>query len=902
MSQYNKISRVVSFLFAVLFVSSPMMASHVPMNKAKEIARIAYAMKSNVVVRSANQIQVVEEYTQMTGDEASYYIFNMAPRGFVVVSAEEDYNAILAFSDEGQFNFDESIAWPAMSTLGSHERRIAYNRENDVKPTPSIAREWETLNASSVAQYVGKSNPDGVVVPPLTTTSWGQGEFYNEFTPRDADPDAIAGGAYCGCAPIAMAQLIKYHNYPAQGHGFNSYEDPVYGDIAVDFCRPYNWSNMPDSLTAPNQDVAEFIYHVGAATNSEFSITYTSTFISFMRDALVNFFNYDEAAEWFFDGDADQFANVAINDLNQGRPLMLSGEAWVGDVFAGAHTWVTDGYGFFLDPVGDQPDEYFHFNWGWSGDNNGWFLDTNNAAWDPIPGTFGTRPITFWHRRYVIHNIFPAQNNCGAPKSLYTSQVTPRSVFFNTDYVTEYDQPYTFRYRQVGTTDWIETNPTNNYYSRATGLEPDTEYEYQVRKQCCSGAWSDYGPSETFRTEAVQLTNPCLTLVQSSLTTNSVTEESAYLNTSRPYGAINNQFRYRFVGSFFWSFSTVSVDYFRFIDNLEPGTEYEFQVRHACSNTTWSEFSNSSFFRTQGNVNSCSEEFEINLFTSSTTETQSYIYTTQPYGRVDNEFRYRATDATDWELTEASTSYYRYLTGLEEGTEYEFQVRHNCGGSDFSDWSFSHTLTTLGGAAVDCEEILGDRLYFSSVSESNAYIYTPQPYGQVANEFRYRADGVSDWTTSSVSTLYYRFLSELTASTRYEFQVRHECQIGSWTDWSVSQSFTTTPGFGGGAISSRSVVLPPRESAEFSEDLLQSNSMSVFPNPTDADMNIELAFPLVSSAQGSIIDLSGRAVQQFTVAADNQVIRLDVSDLTAGIYLLAINSDNQQMIQKVIIH
>ena len=133
----------------------------------------------------------------------------------------------------------------------------------------------------------------------------------------------------------------------------------------------------------------------------------------------MEFFNYDEAADWFFDFD-NEFARVAINDLNQGRPLMLSGEAYNGNVFAGAHTWVADGYGFFLEPIGDQPDEYFHFNWGWGGDNNGWFLDTQNAAWNPIPGTFGTEQITFWWQRYVIHNIFPAENNCGAPKTLYT--------------------------------------------------------------------------------------------------------------------------------------------------------------------------------------------------------------------------------------------------------------------------------------------------------------------------------------------------------------------------------------------------------------------------------------------------------------------------------------------------
>ncbi len=899
MSQYT--NHLFSLLIVTfLVIGTQVQASHVPMEKAKEIARVTYAMKSNLAIRSSQEVQVVEEYTQMTEDVPAYYIFNMAPKGFVVVSAESNYNAVLAFSDESQFMInDPSTNWAAMATLGEHERRIAYNRAHDIKPTPSIAREWETLNHSTVNEYIGKSNPEGVVVPPLTTTIWDQGEFYNGFTPRDADPTSIAGGAYCGCAPIAMAQLIKYHNYPASGHGSNAYVDPVYGDISADFCRPYNWDNMPDSLTAPNNDVAEFIYHVGAATNSEFSITYTATFISFMRDALVEFFNYDEAADWFFDFNND-FARVAINDLNQGRPLMLSGEAYNGNVFAGAHTWVADGYGFFLEPIGDQPDEYFHFNWGWGGDNNGWFLDTQNAAWNPIPGTFGNDQITFWWQRYVIHNIFPAENNCGAPKTLYTSQITPRSVYLNTDYVTEYTNVYNFRIREVGTTEWRETNPSSNYYGFVPGLEADTEYEYQVRKQCCSGDWSDYGELLSFRSAPAVMANPCSSLRESSLSATTITENSATINTSRPYGTVNNQFRYRFVGSFLWTFSTVNTGHARFLNNLEPGTEYEYQVRHACSDTEWSEFGSSSFFSTEGGVGNCELGTDVDLFTSSTTETYSYIYTSQPLGRTDNEFRYRPTGSNDWTLTDVSSLYYRFISNLEPATEYEFQVRHNCGPSQWSEWSFSHTFNTAGGAV--CDDIDGGRLYFNSVTASNAYIYTPQPFGQVANEFRYKSTTSSDWIQSDVSILYYRYLSNLSAGTEYEFQVRHECTVGSFTDWSVSQRFTTNPGVGGGGISQRAVLLPPKESPAFSDDLLLVNSMSIYPNPSDVNLNIEFGFPIVSQAQGNILDFSGRVLEQFSVAEDSQTMRLDVSELSAGVYLLSVNSINQTMIQKVIIH
>lgn len=457
MSHFNK-SNIILISALLGLMSVNLSASQVPMEKAKEIARTAFALKANTNVKRAQDIQVAETFTQTTEEDVAYYIFNMKPQGFVVVSAEDDYNAILAFSDEGSFNWeDKQSSWPAMSTLGKHERRIAYHRANNIKPTPSISKEWEVLETYNMAQAFGRNDPEGMVIAPLTTTKWNQGEYYNAFTPRDADPESIAGGTYCGCAPMAMAQVLKYHNYPDIGNGVISYDDPQYGNIEVDFCRDYDWSNMPDSLTGPNDDVAEFIYHVGASTQSEFSITYTSTFTSHMRDALVEYWNYDESVNFFYDANGE-FARVAIEDLNQGRPVMLTGEAYTNGVFEGAHAWVADGYGYFLNPTGDQPDEYFHFNWGWGGDNNGWFLDTE-GSWDPIPNTFGTRFITYWYERYVIHNIFPAENKCGAPKSLYTSQITKNSVYLNTDYITEYDQIFSFRYREVGTTVWDRVKP-----------------------------------------------------------------------------------------------------------------------------------------------------------------------------------------------------------------------------------------------------------------------------------------------------------------------------------------------------------------------------------------------------------------------------------------------------------
>ncbi len=901
MSQTTKSYFFLMIFAAMMAGTMTLSASQVPMQKAKDLARVAFAMKSNHTVKKAQDLKVVDQYTRLTRDREAYYIFNMEPKGFVIVSAEDRYNPVLAFSDESSFVFDAEKSAPAFASLGEHERRIEYIRENNIKANPAIQKEWAVLIENEVERYLGKDDPEGMVVAPLTTTTWNQGEFYNAFTPRDAaDPDNVAGGTYCGCAPIAMSQLIKYHNYPEVGNGYNSYDDPTYGEQSVDFCRPYNWSNMPDSLSGPNDDVAEFIYHVGASTNTEYSTTYTSTFVSYMRDALVEFWNYDESANWFFDDPNDSdFARIAIQDLNQGRPLMLTGESYINGVFGGAHAWVADGYGYFLDPDPNQPDAYFHFNWGWGGDNNGWFLDGSDS-WDPIPFTFGTRIITYYDTRYVIHNIFPAEKKCGGLTTLYAGQISERSAYLNTASPEDYEQTVSFRYREEGTANWTETQATTNYYQLLSGLMPGTTYEYQVRKQCCEGDWSDYiyGPESTFTTLEDTNTNLCNQLLSSSLTTSSITETQAYVYTSRPYGAVNNQFRFRFVGSFIWSYTDVGANYFRYLSGLEPGTDYEFQVRHVCSAGQWSDYSSSEVFTTQGQLTNCGPLYDVRLFSSSTTETKTYIYTSQPYGQVGNSFRYRPTGTTDWVTTDTDDSYYRYLTGLQPGTEYEFQVNHLCDNSVWMGWTFSHTFTTAGGQA-NCEATEGDKMYFNAVTANNAYIYTPQPYGQVANQFRYRPVGSNTWANTNVSTLYYRYLSGLTASTTYEYQVSHECQIGNWSDWSGSKQFTTAPGFTGGGTG-EAVLLPPRESADWDDSMLEELITKLYPNPASSAITLEINKLFSDNSSLRIMDMNGRQISQYPLRAGYNSLTIDLNEYDAGLYLLYYDNGYENRVHKFV--
>ena len=100
----------------------------------------------------------------------------------------------MAFSDESSFDINKTaINESFFNTLGDHERKIGYLRHEGILPPQHVKREWKTLIDFKAENFLTR-NPEGMVVPPLTTTKWNQGEFYNAFTPQDTDPDGQAGG------------------------------------------------------------------------------------------------------------------------------------------------------------------------------------------------------------------------------------------------------------------------------------------------------------------------------------------------------------------------------------------------------------------------------------------------------------------------------------------------------------------------------------------------------------------------------------------------------------------------------------------------------------------------------------------------------------------------------------
>ena len=558
-------------------------------------------------------------------------------------------------------------------------------------------------------------------------------------------------------------------------------------------------------------------------------------------------------------------------------------------------------------------------------------MDTD-GYWFPR-GDEPNSDISYYFDRYVIQNLFPAQEECQAPEDIYTTGQENDNIYLNVYYPSG-EQEISFRYRKLGATDWTETIPTSNFYQLVPDLKKASEYEFQARRKCCPENWSAYSNSEIFTSAGFV---PCTPLAVSGISTSSISDHNAYIYTEQPSGAVINHFRYRPAGTEDWILTNDASIYYRYLSDLLAGTEYEVQVSQECSVGGFTSFSGSFYFSTTGEKeeesgevpkeNFCASIDGNALTISSTTDYNSYIYTPQPLGAIQNQFRYRPLNSNEWLETDISNNYYRYLSILASGTAYEFQVRQECEVNTWSHYSTSGFFTTTGVVSSenednpeeegtgDCSNIDVSGMFTSSVGNQNAYIYTLQPFGAIQNQFRYRPTGRVEWSLTDITTVYYRYLSDLIPATNYEFQVRQECTTNNWSDYSSSDYFTTT----GGGINSKNSSDFTNQAPLTLEQLQKINpanyenlvinnptkkqlleAINVYPNPASSQLFLHSAIPFSENAQIRLIDKIGRIIREMNVVIGENLINIEFGDLPSGIYFIQLKMKEEFRVMKFV--
>ena len=308
-------------------------------------------------LKSVNPSKLELAYTAGSDSRREFYVFAVSgDKGYVVVSADDCATSILGYSSEGTFdanNIPDGMKFMFEEYSAEIKYALEHNAESSGTARPRIAEERSPI-------------------APLCLTIWNQSWPYNNLCP-DYDGTLLC---VTGCVATAMAQIMRYHRWPVQGAGSNTYTTEINGTaqtLSLDFSTiSFYWENMPatytENSTIEEQDaVAKLMQACGIAVNMSYGLS-SGAYSFDVPHALVNYFDYDKGAlliERSHYG-VEQWHNTIYTELSEKRPVYVSGS----NTNAG-HAFVCDGY---------DKDDYFHFNWGWGGIANGYFRFT---ALDP---------------------------------------------------------------------------------------------------------------------------------------------------------------------------------------------------------------------------------------------------------------------------------------------------------------------------------------------------------------------------------------------------------------------------------------------------------------------------------------------------------------------------------------
>lgn len=279
-------------------------------------------------------------------NNAPYYAFNLE-QGYVIVSGDDEMTELVGYAENGFFDA-ENVPPQMQLWLDGYAEYVAAVQSGKAK-----------------ARKILLSDSPSVVVEPLVTTKWNQDAPFNNFAPEYTDDNNNTQRCATGCAATAMAQIMKFHNWPEQGVGHYSYEHQSFGTISSNFSEHvYDWTNMiyrynNGEYSSEQADaVALLMKDCGVSLNMNYGPVSGASIYSYYP-AFKNYFRYSSRTVNRSGCETAEFTKIITDELQEGRPIIYCG---TGE--DGGHAFVVDGY---------DTNYFLHVNWGWGGYSDGYF-------------------------------------------------------------------------------------------------------------------------------------------------------------------------------------------------------------------------------------------------------------------------------------------------------------------------------------------------------------------------------------------------------------------------------------------------------------------------------------------------------------------------------------------------
>lgn len=417
----------------------------------------AYMQQGQTRNDTGKQIEEVLSIPNEKGETMMYVVNYSDNKGYVVLSAKNEYQPVLAFSETGNFNVSEvnnngTSVWveeqihaiqnvSALPDSIRMQNKNAWNSFFKEKKSIQLASAEQTRASIPTEYEVGvyieeslqKWSDEGYEIH-----SYGDGseleQFFTDTEIKEiknnleayADKQFFNGLAITVYIRIAYkadnAEILPLLNTTwGQTGGYATHVPNDYaGCVAVamgqimryhEYPSLYNWGAM--AYTYATDMTAQFLAEIGTKVDMDYKPNGSSSNITKACNAFKGY-GYKQSSV------VSHNASTVEGQLSKGNPVYMRGV----NTSKGGHAWVCDGYKrtktiayyevMALDRAVFDHEKipyyscmfscnknagysaYYHMNWGWSGYNDGFYSDTSSS-------------VEFLKDRKDIINIYPSK-------------------------------------------------------------------------------------------------------------------------------------------------------------------------------------------------------------------------------------------------------------------------------------------------------------------------------------------------------------------------------------------------------------------------------------------------------------------------------------------------------------
>ena len=295
------------------------------------------------------------------------YAFNVAGNGFVIVSASNCTEPVLAYSPVGNLD-PENINPACQYMLDSYTRVIVDKQNSNATPSDAMLRSWKELTDQTFT-----CDPDSKAV--LVQAKWDQVAPYNLWCPYKNNVQCPAG-----CVATAMGMIIHYWKYPEVGGDVESTASFSWNGQTMRYkfrvdSNKFDFANMPNTITYNSsyerkRAIGKLLFACGVTVKMNWDADGSGAHSQDVPTALYKYFNYSNESVFI---QRQGYSNSQWNELlheeldNYRRPVYYSAYDPRGTGRDAA------GHAFVI--AGSSSSDYnkFYVRWGWGGSGDGFF-------------------------------------------------------------------------------------------------------------------------------------------------------------------------------------------------------------------------------------------------------------------------------------------------------------------------------------------------------------------------------------------------------------------------------------------------------------------------------------------------------------------------------------------------